>query len=345
MSTAKIPAKREMLARVAGATGITRLLSNLPAQPTLIVLNYHRIGDPEDTPYDPTVFSATASHFQQQMEIVAANCEVVGLDAVQMLKHEVMAQDSPRPRVLITFDDGYIDNYEIAFPILTRLGLPAVFFLPTSYIGTGEIPWWDSIAYMLKHARKRRFLLQDPIQTEFDLDADGFAASLGKALYLRKHPLLSDGQQYLKELAEASDSEVPGAASGRCFMDWEEASRMASAGMFLGAHTVSHRILSQLEPHQQCDEVIQSREQIKTCAGVDPIAFAYPVGLRDCFTPFTQSAVRDAGFQLAFSFYGGINRLPLSDPFDIQRVATSSYSLPQLRLQLALARFARSFAG
>jgi peptidoglycan/xylan/chitin deacetylase (PgdA/CDA1 family) len=54
-----------------------------------------------------------------------------------------------RNRVLVTFDDGYLDNYTVAFPILRSLGVQGVFFLPTAFVGTGELPWWDIIVECL----------------------------------------------------------------------------------------------------------------------------------------------------------------------------------------------------
>ena len=64
--------------------------------------------------------------------------------------------------MLITFDDGYRDNYTLAFPILRKHGVQAVFFLPTAFIGTGKLPWWDVIAYIIKHSVKKHIHIEYP---------------------------------------------------------------------------------------------------------------------------------------------------------------------------------------
>ena len=71
---------------------------------------------------------------------------------------------------MITFDDGYLDNYEIAYPILRSHGAQGVFFLATGMVGSCEIPWWDRIAYLVKTARKRQFTLHYPADLAVDLD-------------------------------------------------------------------------------------------------------------------------------------------------------------------------------
>jgi peptidoglycan/xylan/chitin deacetylase (PgdA/CDA1 family) len=309
-----------------------------------LVLNYHRIGDPDATPYDPSVFSATADEFRRHMELAASFGRILSLEQVADLAVSLTAPADGHFRILVTFDDGYLDNYEIAFPILRQMGIPAVFFLPTSFIGTGKIPWWDEVAYILRNAKRRQFSLTYPVIALIDLEAEGFHTSLAKVLHLRKDPAVSDPERFLNELVIAADSDRPGKSASRCFLDWDEAKRMLAGGMALGGHTVSHGILSQLSPEAQQQEINQCRADILSRTGTHALAFAYPVGRTDSFTAFTQSAVREAGFRLAFSFYGGLVSLPLPDPWDIPRVAVGFQSEVRLRLQLACARAFNRFA-
>jgi peptidoglycan/xylan/chitin deacetylase (PgdA/CDA1 family) len=82
--------------------------------------------------------------------------------------------------VLITFDDGYLDNYEIAFPILRSHVVQGVFFLATSMVGSCQVPWWDHIAYLMKTARRRRFSLRYPADLAVDIDRERLDGELAK---------------------------------------------------------------------------------------------------------------------------------------------------------------------
>ncbi len=86
--------------------------------------------------------------------------------------------------MLITFDDGYLDNYEVAFPILRSHGVQGVFFLVTDIIGSCNVPWWDHIAYVMNTARQRRFSLRYPVDLAVDIDETGMKNSLRDVLKL-----------------------------------------------------------------------------------------------------------------------------------------------------------------
>jgi hypothetical protein len=136
----------------------------------LIVLNYHRIGNADETPFDSGVFSATAEQLESQISYFKSRFHMATLEEV----FAMIGGDVPRgTSVLITFDDGYLDNYTLAFPILRAQGVQGVFFLPTAFIGTGKLPWWDEIAYIVKHSVKERIRLEYPESTTFDLKGTG----------------------------------------------------------------------------------------------------------------------------------------------------------------------------
>ena len=161
--------KRELLASFSSRTGLTRVLETLPHRRALIILNYHRIGNADETPFDSGVFSATAEQFDLQIAYLKRRFHIASLEEV----FAMMDGDTPQATsVLITFDDGYRDNYTLAFPILRSNGVQAVFFLPTAFIGTGKLPWWDIIAYIIKRSVKSRIHLEYPEPVDFELTRD-----------------------------------------------------------------------------------------------------------------------------------------------------------------------------
>jgi peptidoglycan/xylan/chitin deacetylase (PgdA/CDA1 family) len=334
--------KRELLARGLYWSGASFLLSQLPAQDSLLVLNYHRIGNPDDDLFDPGVFSATADQFNDQISYLKRHISPVTLEESLSFIDGSLKENSRRCRVLITFDDGYLDNYEIAYPILRSHGLQGVFFLATSMVGTCHVPWWDHIAYLVKTARSRRFSLRYPADLAVDIDQNGLTESLRAILRSYKGPDNADPARFIRELAEEAKGECPPGTLRR-FLDWEEAQEMIRGGMAIGSHTHSHQVLSQLEPEQQYEELSKSRAILKKQLGIEADMLAYPVGARTSFTKETQKAARDAGYRGAFSFYGGTNLQGKISPYDVTRIGIGDQSWSRFRVQSSVCRFTGSF--
>ena len=122
-------------------SGAASMLSVLPAKDSLLVLTYHRIGDHENDPFDPGIFSATGDQFDEQISDLKRNHSLVTLEEALEFVDGTIKEKACRCRVLITFDDGYPDNYEIAFPIFRSHGVQGVFFLCTGIAGSDYIPW------------------------------------------------------------------------------------------------------------------------------------------------------------------------------------------------------------
>jgi peptidoglycan/xylan/chitin deacetylase (PgdA/CDA1 family) len=331
-----------MLARGLFWSGCTFLCDWMPARDSLLVLNYHRIGNPDDDPFDPGVFSATASELSEQISYLKRHASLVTLEEALAFVDGTIHERMRRCRVLITFDDGYLDNYEIAFPILRSHGVQGVFFLTTGLVGSCEVPWWDHAAYLLRTARKRRFSLRYPAELVVDIARDGLTKSLSGILSLYKHPGNADPARFMRELAEDAQAEDPPTTQRR-FLDWEEAREMAAGGMAIGSHTHSHRVLSQLGPEQQRQELAQSRAVLKEQLGREPDALAYPVGLETSFSDQTQQLARETGYRAAFSFHGGTNLPGTTQRYDIKRVGVGGQSWPRFRVQAAICRLTGNY--
>jgi peptidoglycan/xylan/chitin deacetylase (PgdA/CDA1 family) len=324
--------KRELLARGLYRSGAPFLFSRLPAQDLLLVLNYHRIGDRDADLFDPDIFSATGDEFNEQVAFLKKQGWLVTLEEAQAFVDGTQKERTPRYRVLITFDDGYLDNYQIAFPVLRSHKAQAVFFLVTGIVGSGHVPWWDQIAFLVKTARQRKFTLRYPAELAIDLDQNGWLASLRDILALYKTPANTDGERFLGELAEniKADAELP--TEQRRFLDWEEARKMLAGGMAVGSHTHSHPVLNQLNAEQQRDELTRSRALLQDKLNIKADSIAYPVGVTSSFSPLTEAIAEECGYRTAFSFHGGINRPTQTAAYDVKRVAVSGES--QLRFRM-----------
>ena len=334
--------KRQLLAEVCAGLGLTRLLEGVLRRDALLVLNYHRIGDAEETPYDSGTFGPTADQFDWELQYLKSHFNCIGLEeAVAMMTgHETM-----HPSLLITFDDGYLDNYRTAFPLLRSHGLPATFFLPTSFIGTQRLPWWDTIAYIVKHSRQNSFKVYYPKPAEFHLDRSKPSNTVFQVLRLCSESSTTDYAPLIDQLETACDCARPDGASERCFLNWDEAREMQAAGMSFGSHTHSHEVLSGLSPERQIEELTQSRTVLERELERTVDVLAYPVGRPYTFNRDTQQALEHSGYRAAFSFYGGANLPGNLNRLDIRREDCYSPSTALFRLQVTLAAVGKRLAG
>ena len=216
----------------------------------------------------------------------------------------------------ITFDDGYLDNYAQAFPVFKSHDATATFFLITTYVGTPTVPWWDEIAYLIRSTSAPSLKLTFPFPETIELDEDR-ETSIRAVLRRFKLPENHDYDGFLSELRAQTYSSVP--QPQRRFLSWDEAREMKAGGMEIGSHTRTHRLLSQLTPEEQFQELSESKAEMERELGGKVGSFAYPVGTRDAFTPVTEELARTAGYAMCFAFHGGINRPGHIRPMHLSR--------------------------
>jgi len=334
--------KRELLANGLYWSGISFLLSQLPARNLLLVLSYHRLGRADEDRFDPSIFSATAEQFNDQIACLKQHASLVTLEESLAFIDGTNKDESCRHRVLLTFDDGYLDNYEIAYPILRSHGVQGVFFLATDMVGSCHVPWWDQIAYLLRTAQTRRFSFHYPGRLVVDIDKDGLNESLQAILKLYKRPDNLDAARFMRELVEESKGEQPPGTLRR-FLNWDEAREMARGGMAIGSHTHTHQVLSQLVPERQRQELSLSRSIIMEKLGMEAKALAYPVGHKSSFSDQTRILAQESGYRCAFSHHGGTNIQGNIFPYDVKRMIVNNQSLRHFQVQTAVSRVTGKF--
>ncbi len=304
------------------------------------MLNYHRIGDRTGEPWDRTLWNVTAEMFDAQMEILAREAEVIG--PAELL--ELARRPRPGRRVLVTFDDGYRDNHDVAFPILRRHGLTAAFFPATAYIDGRLVPWWDELAWLVHRSPRQEIGAGELSPAPLPL---GPEQDETVALLVERYKSLSADrtEEYLERVADAT-------GTSRCrpqdcasqWMTWEQLRELHAAGMAVGGHTVTHPILARLGAAEQRREIAGAGERLREELGAPMRWFAYPVGSADSFTSETQRLLREQGVELAFSFHGGFADLTRWEPLAVPRVHVSPNHGPELlRAMLALPRLFTSW--
>jgi peptidoglycan/xylan/chitin deacetylase (PgdA/CDA1 family) len=291
------------------------LLRRVPAWRGILVLNYHRIGDARQAPYFPDVFSATPDDFDRQLAFLARNADVIGGDDLPF------ALSARRGRhLLITFDDGYRDNYELAYPLLRQHGLTAVFFLCTGFLDGQGPAWWDEIAWIIRTSPRREIALPAWLPTPLLLGDGDRQHAIAVAIAAYRRLPGDQAPAFVQHLADAAGTgRLEPSATADLWMSWDMARAMRAGGMTIGGHTVSHPILARLSAQQQLAEIAGCRDRIAKELGEAPRLFAYPVGKPGTFNAETRAALHAAGFAYAFSFYGGHQPFDPLDPYDIRR--------------------------
>jgi len=318
-------------------TGLGALLRALPTWSGAVTLNYHRIGEVASEAHDRGVISATAADFASQLDYLGRHFEIVG-------PAELAAEpDRSGKRVLITFDDGYRDNYELAFPALRERGMSATFFLATGFLDQARLSWWDEIAWLARSSARDVLAPGSPLAEALPLEGDrerAIAELLGH--YKRLDPEL--GPRFLDSLAAGAGLVRPDPAAGEAmWMTWDMAREMLAGGMTMGGHTVNHPVLALLPADRQRAEIEGCRARLDQELGQPMRWFSYPVGQRDSFDNVTRRTLTEAGVRLSFSYYGGYLRPGGWDPLDVPRSTVDARMTPeQVRAVTVLPRiFAR----
>jgi len=326
-----ITGKKAALAKICDLTGVTRMLEYARVRPSLLVINYHRIGDVAAEPFDRSVYTCTASAFYEQIDLLKRKFPIINSKELEKI---VQGGALRRTYAMITFDDGFLDNFEVAAPVLRQHAVPAVFFLISGMTGTNHITWWDEIAYLVRNCPRATLRLRTPFPCTIDLRANRELA-IREVLQLYKHPKNHSLDVFMRELRGECVVTVPKITAPR-FLDWTAARAMIAMGFEIGSHTHSHQLLSTLPYDRQLEELQRSKGLIEEHTREKVSLIAYPVGSRSAFNSDTRRAVRASGYKFGFSFYGGINRGSV-DPTDLLRFGPAQPSL--FRFQLAVNAF------
>jgi len=292
----------------------------------LIVFNYHRIPPAAEftTPFDEGVFGPPPDIFEEQIAWLKRSLRL--LSETELLEIIDSGKSPSDPCALITFDDGYVDNYTHAYPILKRHGAPAIFFIPTNLIADRKVGWWDSIAYLVKNSSRYS------------------PGERGRVIHTLNEKMKRDPAVETANLLErlAGSCGVPQPdprLQASQLMTWDQIREM-SREMGIGAHGHTHTVLATLDAAAQRAELGTSKAILEREIGKPVRSVAYPVGGHEHFTSETRKAAEACGYRAAFSFATGTNTWHNMDRFAIARVSAPV----SMSLTVAKARLPACFA-
>ena len=256
--------------------GICRALlwfSGINKRPKLAILVYHRAcAAGEDQGY----MSIPIDAFEQHMRFIKNNFKIVSMKEGMEDLHR---NNKGGISVAINFDDGYMDNYLYAYPVLKKYGIPATVFLTTDYIGERAVFWWDRVfntVSLREEGARLRGDITDHINGILRTKRESKIQSIIEGLE-NNAPLLK----------KAEPSRMLG---------WEEIKEMKRNGIDFCSHTRTHRNLRLLKDDEVREELAGSKKEIEKNLGEEVAGFAYPFGI---FDERIKRLAREAGYGYA----------------------------------------------
>ncbi|PZV27797.1 MAG: polysaccharide deacetylase [Snowella sp.] len=327
---------------------LTRLQKKLTSSKGLI-LTYHRVAQVKR---DPWCLCVTPQHFNEHLEVLQKYYNPLSL---QQLVKALGENRIPERAVVVTFDDGYADNFYHAKPLLEKYNIPATFFISTGYIGQNREFWWDELERLILQPKKLPEKLRLTIggnvyqwnldqaanYTEEDCQRDRtcktWKAKPGSRLFfyysiwqVLRSLLKEERQKILDEILEWAVAEPTPRATHRSLLP-EELSALAEGELVeIGAHTVTHPFLSAQSITLQRDEIKQSKIDLEQMINRPVTSFSYPFGDRSAETI---EIVKNCGFNCTCSTDQDII-WPKSDHFQLPRFDAENWDKKQFENQL-----------
>ena len=231
--------------------------------------------------------------------------------------------DDSKPLCALTFDDGWVDFYKYAHPILHSHAVPAMVFLPTDFIGTNRWFWTDRLGFLLDRLTQVNEFSQlvsanpNRLLVELTQTKGSREERLENmiALLKRHHPIQIESA--LTELAAALGADVMPAE--RAFLNWGEVREMFASGLItFGSHTASHPLLTNVSDECAWQELTKSKDALIREGVVDCkcLSFSYPNGN---FSTTLSRMAQEAGYHLAVVTQRGWHKIG-ANPYTIQRI-------------------------
>lgn len=298
----------------------------------IIILMYHRVvSDRELDDYfiQPGMY-VNHNVFEKQIKFLKKNFTILSFE--EFLQHKKGNRLNPKDRYcIITFDDGWLDNYIYAYPILKDHQVYATIFLPTDFIGTKRWFWPDQISFILKQyydtsipkERKDRMMsvlsryinrkdlltaekihiLGDEEKEEIDLVVEKFKDLPEKDTY-----------EIISEMSEVLGVKIP---NSKAVVDWAMIHEMSLNGISFGSHSCSHSILTKLKAHEVKKELHESMRVLKGKKINYVNVFAYPNGNNN---DEIQKLINESGYAAAVTTTFGAEGIYLKNLYGLKRI-------------------------
>jgi len=297
--------------------GLPRLWKRLDRSRVAVLLLHGVLPDADRSPFNSTGKFVSPEKLRSFLEKLGRLYRVAPADRVI---ESLASGRSMGSAMLVTFDDGYANNYRYALPILSAMGLPFTVFVTTGFVDSDTVLWNDRLEFaVFSTARQtvpRGLLAQDtPIATSRQK-----TEAVARLKHLLKAKPSSEATVLVGRLCDSlgADPASPKLDDVR-FMTADQVRKMSGAGVTLGAHGVTHAILSRERPDRVRGEIVESKKSLEALSGGSVDLFAYPNGRPEDFNPAVRAELVNAGFRASFTSVYGLAG-PGVDLFEIPRI-------------------------
>lgn len=263
-----------------------------------IILTYHSVHS-GNLPF-PIWTQLDYLYFEQHLQFLSTNFNCISLET---LHKQIQNQVIEPYTVVITFDDGYRNNFFNAYPLLLKYKIPATIFVTAGLVDTDDYTWSDKIAAILSLLDNVTINLKDvDVKVESAQDravAYRMIVNRFKALHPKEIKASITSMQEYFGIGE-EDLKTPLLKSCFGHLDWDEILIMRDSGLIeIGSHGMSHSILARLSDTEAKAEILQSKNTIETkLARFGPVKFfAYPNGGENDFTREHRNLLIESHYQ------------------------------------------------
>ncbi len=277
------------------------------------VLMYHSVVDSTLAPYIDPDNTISVKDFESHIKFLKNKCNVISMETLVSSLNS--GQPLPKRSVVITFDDGYLDNLTLAAPILEKYQLPATVFICTGYVERGDSQWIDEIysifSFRRHHQLKIDGLSFDLLDQESLLQAyDCVKSSLMDADYDTRKLLLNNINEQL------SPDLLP---PPRLTLNWNEVQQLKTQFPLIeiGLHTRDHLNLTALSRKEVKEEIRRCQLDYESALGSKAKYFSYPYGLHNLFI---RKTTKELGLHSSLAVY----------PVDLVSHSSNLSAIPRL---------------
>ena len=294
--------KRNFILKISGVLG--RVFNNPSGY---IILMYHRLSKDEDFPYEiDKELSVKLSDFDKQMKFISKHYNVISLE--EMVNRIKRNEKINKLSFVVTFDDGYADNYLLGKSILEKYNINATIFITTDFIDTGIIPFWDKIKLFLKTPSNanqvNKYLKNDE---KFD-----FSKLNGRIQFFKFcSKIIYNNDPLGSELLEIIDDYLlKNSITDGIFFDWEMIKKASKSENFtFGCHTCGHKRFDLLGNDLITREINESKIILENKLNIPINLFSYPFGGGNSAPDLSvQEILKNSGFRCALMNNIGVNK-------------------------------------
>jgi peptidoglycan/xylan/chitin deacetylase (PgdA/CDA1 family) len=300
-------------------TGITRYVLNKKLSNKIVVLTYHRI-----LPFDSRINSFShksimtdPANFEMQLQVINQYFKVTNIHTLSIALDK--QKEAEKTQCLITFDDGWFDNYEYAYPLLKKYECEALIFIPLEYVSTNATFWQERLGFLvwktvelktdssIKLMDKLGINIKSDVKSDKLTEVNNYVRSLKSKSY-------SEIEAIIKEFTTLLNRE--GGSPIDKHMSWDQLIDLVDNGITIGSHACSHKILTKLTQDEVNRELIQSKTVLENKLQTNISTIAYPNG---DYNHDIGYLAKKAGYKLGFgTSYGYVDEK--SDLYNLERI-------------------------